>query len=734
MSHAPDYTPTTSFADDETNQASGRSTVRTASLDVELADISVSINELNANLQLLQRDDGKVRDLLIEPYALAEQTRAIMAAGGRTPRGIWAINTVYAVGDLVQNSGIAYICQTGHNSGPTFNAGFWLPISGDGSAAISAAAAASSAAAAATSAGTASAAATAASGSATAADASADAAAASQLAAQNAADSISGLSPVSLSPLMLDFLANSVASAARADLGAFGATDVATQAEAEAGAVTNKVMTPLAGAQQIDGRTSRLYGASSLLRSMPARFGDVVDLDDWMNGNGVTNNDAAFDALLAYQAANPGKTYRSRNGRVYAVSFNSKLWLGSARMRMEGARFLWTGALGGGTALALTLLGDTNFDALRFEVTAGSTFRRLLQVNGGQRGDLIELVCQAQVNNFGGSNLDAGIRIYGPTNRIREVKTSKVDRAVLLYGEGATASAAQRGTVIDWVDIEDYVTGFQARNFEDCHFKGGRIRGRSPNALPDPGHNALLTSGGKDSTFGPFLLANAGEHGLRVGGSNGSEILTENLQFVSPTIRNSGQCGFKAWSGSNLVPINRLSVSNALVVDCGDNGDALGFNDFGMMIQNVRRGQFVGCLVTNDALSASALDCVYLSQGDGVHLEGVRVYNAARNGMRISEFNGDATDANSTNVANISGFHSEGHAAEGFIVECPVTNMRDIMLSDAHIIGGTDGVRWTGAAARAAQPCYFEGVIRGQSGARFNVPSGANLKTLDMLA
>lgn len=226
MSYAPDYTPSTSFAENESNQASGRSTVRTAALDAEFANIEGTTDALNANLRLLQRDDGKVRDLLIEPYALSEQTRALMVAVNKTPRGLWAPNTMYSVGDLAARNQIAYMCLTAHNSGPTFNYGFWMAISGDGSAAASAEQAALSATDAFAAAGLAELAAALANDNAVSAVASAQAAAASELAAQNAANSIAGLSPVNLSVYMQAFLANNNQNDALLDLGAAALIDI----------------------------------------------------------------------------------------------------------------------------------------------------------------------------------------------------------------------------------------------------------------------------------------------------------------------------------------------------------------------------------------------------------------------------------------------------------------------------------------------------------------------------
>lgn len=191
MSYAPDYTPGTSFADDEANNVAGRSMVKTDSLDAELADISTSINDVNNNLQALQRDDNKLKDGIIEPYALSEQTNALIATAGCNPRGTWAPNTDYAFKDIVQRSNIAQICLQPHNSGSTFTQSLWLPISGDGTSAANAAAAAASASAASAAELSASLSAATATGAASAAAASANSAATSATNASNSASSAS---------------------------------------------------------------------------------------------------------------------------------------------------------------------------------------------------------------------------------------------------------------------------------------------------------------------------------------------------------------------------------------------------------------------------------------------------------------------------------------------------------------------------------------------------------------
>ena len=232
MPFAPNFTPTVSFANEETNQVAGRSTVRTVALDTELANASASINALNTNLKALQRDDGKLKDGLIEPYAFSEQANSLIAVAGCTPRGNWAQNTNYAFKDIIQQDNIARICLADHNSGTVFTPTYWLPISGDGTSATNAAAAAASATAAAGSATTAAGSATAAAASATAASGSATAANSSAVNAANSAAAAQSLISSSVTP--------------------------ASQAEAEAGTENTKFMTPLRVAQAIAARAQAI--------------------------------------------------------------------------------------------------------------------------------------------------------------------------------------------------------------------------------------------------------------------------------------------------------------------------------------------------------------------------------------------------------------------------------------------------------------------------------------------
>jgi hypothetical protein len=116
MTQATHYTRTTGFADDERNNAGGRSTVATADVDFELDAIAQAVNLTIDNLALIQRDDGVLRDGAVPVSSLGADTLKLMAATG-TPRGAWVTATVYAAKDIVTQSGNTYMAVSAHTSG-----------------------------------------------------------------------------------------------------------------------------------------------------------------------------------------------------------------------------------------------------------------------------------------------------------------------------------------------------------------------------------------------------------------------------------------------------------------------------------------------------------------------------------------------------------------------------------------------------------------------------------------
>lgn len=122
------YTPVTNFADDERNNAGGRTTVRADRVDAELAAVAASLNRVIANLEILQRDDGYLRDGIVEAFNFSASAKSFFMATKWNARGLWATTQVYSVNDLVDKDGAAYICAIPHASGvfaTDYAAGKW---------------------------------------------------------------------------------------------------------------------------------------------------------------------------------------------------------------------------------------------------------------------------------------------------------------------------------------------------------------------------------------------------------------------------------------------------------------------------------------------------------------------------------------------------------------------------------------------------------------------------------
>jgi hypothetical protein len=128
MSQPNPYVPATNFASDERDNAGGRSTVRCDRIDAEFDAIALTTDGIRGSLALIQRDDGKLLDGLVEYWNLSASAKAALLATKWTARGLWATATAYAVSDMVDVSGTSYICAIAHTSGvfaTDYAAGKW---------------------------------------------------------------------------------------------------------------------------------------------------------------------------------------------------------------------------------------------------------------------------------------------------------------------------------------------------------------------------------------------------------------------------------------------------------------------------------------------------------------------------------------------------------------------------------------------------------------------------------
>lgn len=111
------FTITVDFSDEELNGVAGRSTVRTAMLDALFSALVETTDEICDNLALIQRDDAQLLDGVVKVHTLSAEVRALIASGSFTVKGAWVTATAYALGDVVIEDGVVYLCMEAHTSG-----------------------------------------------------------------------------------------------------------------------------------------------------------------------------------------------------------------------------------------------------------------------------------------------------------------------------------------------------------------------------------------------------------------------------------------------------------------------------------------------------------------------------------------------------------------------------------------------------------------------------------------
>ena len=116
------YEPQAGFAEQTRNNVPGRSPINARALDDELSGISQSINGIVGNLELIQRDDGSLKDATVHLHALSETVINLM--GGFNLRGEWQANTSYAAKDIVDYQGHLFVCMTA-NQDAVFTVANW---------------------------------------------------------------------------------------------------------------------------------------------------------------------------------------------------------------------------------------------------------------------------------------------------------------------------------------------------------------------------------------------------------------------------------------------------------------------------------------------------------------------------------------------------------------------------------------------------------------------------------
>lgn len=100
-------------------------------LDDEFVAIRTTLSQILANLSLIQRDDGLLRNAAVHLDSLSSAVYALLAGVDGAPKGSWLTGTTYIVGDSVTESNSTYLCATNHVAATfatDYAAGKWLLV------------------------------------------------------------------------------------------------------------------------------------------------------------------------------------------------------------------------------------------------------------------------------------------------------------------------------------------------------------------------------------------------------------------------------------------------------------------------------------------------------------------------------------------------------------------------------------------------------------------------------
>lgn len=86
-------------------------------LDAEFDRIKTTTDQIRTNLALIQRDDTRLTNSSVHAEAFDASALALMSSKSWTVKGTWLTATVYAVGDIVVNGTVTYVCAVAHTSG-----------------------------------------------------------------------------------------------------------------------------------------------------------------------------------------------------------------------------------------------------------------------------------------------------------------------------------------------------------------------------------------------------------------------------------------------------------------------------------------------------------------------------------------------------------------------------------------------------------------------------------------
>lgn len=444
-------------------------------------------------------------------------------------------------------------------------------------------------------------------------------------------------------------------------------------------------------------------------RSLGARLTERVSPHDqpWLAAtNGITDTTAAVQACLTWAAAN-NRGVDFTPGRTYV--FSSLTVPSGSHLNTGGAIFRADGSVTGNNFL-IDVASSSVIDELNV-TTPGVTSDRVVNFSDDCLCGVVRVKADSQAG--GVENLDGAVQIRGSRTHLGGVYVQNFEVGLVVYGNASTADDVS----VEYLQVKSYVRGAYIRNTVRTTIGFVRAMTASANATTSPGHNAVLTAGVEDFCLGGYYVADSGEHGIRIGGTNGAELKTDGVTVGSGTVVRPGQCGIKINPGSNDVAFRhkRITIGNVTTIDCAATSTT-GTNEDAFRAENTDFLTVGKITALKDAKAQSCNVGIFLAQCADVSIADYYIDTPLANGVQISEISEGVSGA--VGAHSIKGGYTKSAGGNSIVIECGTQAISSIALEGWTSITPTSDA--VDVSCASAANCLFKGTSYSPGGKHYD--------------
>lgn len=277
--------------------------------------------------------------------------------------------------------------------------------------------------------------------------------------------------------------------------------------------------------------STKLPYANTITRTLAERNTDAVSVKDFgAIGDGIANDSVALNA-----AFNSGLSIFLPEGDYLYDFINI-----DAPLSLSGiGRLKYSGQAGGGE-YTINVNAALNADVLH--ITTNGSADAVYGIARFNADDVdinqIKVISGVQRNQTG------GCVFLGNNIRVGAAEFKNIARPLAFTNENGVDADLykwRKNVHVGSVVIDTYIRGVKFRCIENLSLGNSHIQGLWVGRTTQPGYNGVLLETVKDGQFGDCYIANSLEHGLRIGGNEGSQ----NLSFSNIYTKDTLGCGFK---------------------------------------------------------------------------------------------------------------------------------------------------------------------------------------------